>query len=185
MKKIVLAGAVLLLSACAGIQPPEQTHVTVASLLQQIQIAVNEISAETAGSSLPPFQSAQIKLSTTASETSQGGASLVVTAGGSSTTSSSNTLTLELEPNPNKVYTLSSDVGQKIAKSVVAAVAAVDQSKFLKLKTLTVEAGLDVKQNKEGGLEVTLVGITFNGKRSTESSTGNTLTLTFAYPDKK
>lgn len=183
-KKLLLASVVLLLSACAGMQTPRETNVTVGALLEQIQIAVNEIAAGTRGNSMPPLRSAEITLSTTASTTSEGKASLLVSGGGSRTTSNSNTLTLELVPGTEKVSAMSMDVGRKIAASVIAAVKAVDRNGSLKLKTLTVEAGLNVNKSAEGGLEVTLVGISFNGKRSVASSTGNSLKLVFAYPGK-
>ena len=184
MKRLVLATGVLLLSACASTPTPKETRVTVGALLAQIQVAVNDISAGTRNSSLPPFQSAEVTLSTTASQKSEGGGSLVLSAGGSETTSSSNTITLDLVPNPNKVSEKSVDVGRRIAASVIAAVTAVDENHDLKLKSLTVEAGLDVNKSVNGGIEITLVGISINGKRTSESSSGNSLKLIFAYPDK-
>ena len=109
---------------------------------------------------------------------------MVLSGGGSKTTSNSNTITLELVPNPKAVKILSTSTGHDIANYVVAAVSAVDKKGFLKLKTLTVEAGLVVARTEQGGIEVKLVGITFNGKSTGESSEANSLKLTFAYPEK-
>lgn len=184
MKKISLGIIVLLLSACANLQTPKETNIAVSLLLDEIQIAINEIDKKTKGSSLPPFKSAEVKLATTASKKIDGSASLVLSGGGSKTTSNSNTITLILVPNPKQTKSLRKSTGHEIAEYVIAAVSAVDDKNFLKLKTLNIESGLGVKSTKEGGIEIELIGISLKGKSSGETSAGHNLKLTFAYPDK-
>jgi hypothetical protein len=177
---IYLIALLLLFSGCASLRSPDETGIAVSVLLDEIQIAINEIGEQTAGTSLPPFKGAQVKLVTKAGITDGGGASLVLSAEGKKTTMDTNTLTLDLVPNPSATKAAPTGTGQEIAKYVVAAVAAVDQKNFLKLKSLVVETGLEVKKTATGGIDVELVGVSVKGKRTGETTDGHTLTLTFA-----
>lgn len=183
VQKIIIAGLLLLATGCASLQTPQQTNVAVSALLDEIQIAINEIAARTAdGSSLPPFRNAEVKLSTRASVKTEGSASLVLSGETNRTTTDSNLLTLELVPNPDLPMPLAKGTGHDIANYVIAAVSAVDQRNFLKLKTLTVEAGLQVSQTSAGGIDVELVGISFKGGLSGETTNSHSLKLIFAHP---
>lgn len=186
MKKILvcLLAVAVTVSGCASFQTPAETNVAVSSLLDEIQIAVNEINERTKGTSLPPFQSAEITLSTKAGTTTSGEASLVLSGKGSRETIDSNVITLELVPNPSAVKRSGRDTGHEIAKYVIASVTAIDTRKFLKLKALTIEAGLEVVQTTGGGIKVELVGVSVAGERSKSSTTGNSLKLVFAQPGK-
>ena len=184
MKKILILTIALYLTACASLQSPKDTGVAVSTLLEQVQIAINGIDAGTKGSSLPPFQSAEITLSTSAGKSDEGKAAIVLSGGGSKSKSSSSKMVLVLSPNdkkikPNNVVETS---GQKIAEYVIAAIKAVDENKHLTLKTLNVESGFEVKSTKEGGVEITLVGIEIEGKRASESKAAHNLKLTFSHP---
>lgn len=185
MKKPSLILMILLFAGCANLQTPQETNIAVSALLDQIQIAINEINEQTKGGTLPPFQSAEVKLSTKAGKTTEGSAALVLSGEGSNTTTDSNTITLVLVPNPNTAKSLARSTGNDIAEYVIAAVKAVDEKHSLKLSTLTVEAGLEVKQKTGGGIEVQLVGVTLKGKQSGESTNEHNLKLTFAYPNAK
>ena len=184
MKKILFPLIVVLfLSGCAILQTPKKTNVAVSSLLDEIQVAIDEINRRTEETSLPPFKSAEVKLSTKAEKTTEGSAALVLSGEGSKTTSDSNIITLELVPNQKTVKSLSKSTGHEIAEYVIAAVNAVNEKNFLKLNTLTVEAGLEVREKAGGGIDVELVGISVKGKHSGETTTGNNLKLIFAYPN--
>ena len=182
MKKILLVLIVIYLSSCASLQTPKETNIAVSALLDEIQIAINEIDKRTKGSSLPPFKSAEVKLSTKVGKMTEGGASLVLSGEGSKTSADSNIITLELVPNPGVTKGLSRSTGHDIAEYVIAAVTAVDDKNFLKLNTLTVEAGLEVNEKVSGGIDVELVGVTVKGKRSDQSTTAHNLKLIFAHP---
>jgi hypothetical protein len=166
------------------LRTPPETNIAVSSLLDEIQIAVNEISERTKGTSLPPFHSAEITLSTKAATTTSGGASLVLSGKGSRETTDSNVITLELVPSSSPVKTRGPTTGHEIAEYVIASVSAIDAKKFLKLKTLTIEAGLEVVQTAGGGIKVELVGVSMEGERSKSATTGNSLKLVFAQPGK-
>ena len=183
MKNILLVILVSFLTACSSLHSPQETNVAVSSLLDEIQIAINEIDEKTKGSSLPPFQSATIILSTATGKTTDGKASLVLSGNASKTTSNSNIITLELVPSPDTTKSLDKSTGHEIAEYVVAAVTAIDKENFLKLKTLNVEAGLEVKQIVGGGIEIELSGVSIGANRTGESTTGNSLKLTFAHPE--
>lgn len=188
MKNLILLITVLLLSGCAGMNKMtvEETNIAVSSLLDEIQIAINEIDQLTSESeSLPPFSSAEVTLSTVASKMKDGSASLVLSGGGSKKTTSSNSITLELVANTITPNDFVESEGHLIAGYVIAAVRAVDSNKFLKLKTLNVESGLIVTKNDEGGIEIELAGISVKAKKYRELSTGHSLTLKFAHPNKK
>ncbi len=184
MKKLFFISLIAFLSACASLQTPKETNITVSTLLDEVQIAINEIDKKTKGSSLPPFQSATIKLSTAAGKTTDGKASLVLSGELSKTTTSSNSITLELVPNPDNAESLGRSTGHDIAEYVIAAVTAIDEENFLKLKTLNVETGLEVKKTNQGGIEIELSGVSIGATHSGNSSSGNNLKLTFAYPKK-
>lgn len=184
MKRIFICVLLLLMSGCASLQTPQETNVAVSSLLDEIQIAINEIDKKTKGTSLPPFKSAEVKLSTKSGVTDSGGASLVLSAKGGKTTTDSNTITLELVPNPSVAKSLARSKGHEIAEYVIAVVTAIDNKNFLKLNTLTVEAGLEVVQTSGGGIEIELVGVSFEGGRESSSTIGNTLKLVFGQPSK-
>ena len=185
MKNIIFIALISFLSACSSLQTPKETNIAVSSLLDEVQIAINEIDEKTKGSSLPPFQSATIKLSTAAGKTTDGKAALVLSGEASKTTTNSNLITLELVPNPSTEKSLTQTTGHEIAECVIAAVKAIDEENFLKLKTLNIETGLEVKTTKQGGIEVELSGISIGATHSGEASTGHNLKLTFAYPKEK
>ncbi|BFM51153.1 hypothetical protein [Marinomonas sp. THO17] len=186
MKIKIAAVIVFLLSGCASLQSPRETNIAVSTLLDEIQIAINEIDARTGdGSGLPPFKNAEVKLTTKAKISSEGSASLILSGEKSKTSTDSNVLTLELVPNPATAELLSKGTGHEIAEYVIAAVTAVDEKGFLKLNSLTVEAGLEVVQAAGGNIEVELIGITVKGGRKGESTESNNLKLVFAYPAEK
>lgn len=186
MNTKILAFSVVLLSGCASLQNPQQTNIAVSTLLDEIQIAINEIDAQTGGvSGLPPFKNAEVKLITKAKISTDGSASLVLSGERSKITTDSNILTLELVPNTSVVESLTESTGHQIAEYVIAAVTAVDEKGFLKLNTLTVESGLEVTQIAGGGIEVELVGVTVKGGRKGESTDSNNLKLVFAHPSEK
>jgi len=186
MKVKVIAFVVVLLSGCANLQSTEETNIAVSTLLDEIQIAINEIDAKTGSDSgLPPFKNAEVKLTTKAKISTEGSASLVLSGGKSKTSTDSNVLTLELIPNSSTAELLAKSTGRQIAEYVIAAVTAVDEKGFLKLNSLTVEAGLEVVKVTGGGIEVELVGVTVKGGRKGESTESNTLKLVFAHPAEK
>lgn len=185
MKQTIVYLIAILLTGCVGLQTPRETNIAVSALLDELQIAINEIDKNTNKSSLPPFKNATVKLSTKAGKTTEGTASLVLSAEGSKTTTDSNTITLELIPNPEPVEIYRRSTGHEIAEYVIAAVSAIDDKKYLKLKSLTVEAGLQVIQTTGGGLDVELIGVTVKARQTGEVSTGHSLKLVFAYPAKK
>lgn len=186
MKIKVIAFVVVLLSGCANLQSPQETNIAVSTLLDEIQIAINEIDARTGSESgLPPFKNAEVKLTTKAKISTEGSASLVLSGEKSKTSTDSNVLTLELIPNPATAESLTESTGHQIAEYVIAAVTAVDEKGYLKLNSLTVEAGLEVVQVAGGGIEVELVGVTVKGGRKGESTESNTLKLVFAHPAEK
>ena len=186
MKIKLILVLLLLLTGCANLQSPKETNVAVSVLLNEIQIAINEINSKTTGdTSLPPFKSAEVKLSTKAGITSGGSASLVLSGEQSNTTTDSNILTLELVPNPISAESFTKSTGHDIAEYVIAAVSAVDANKFLKLNSLTVEAGLVVLEKSGGGIEVELVGVAIKGGRSGETTNSHNLKLIFAQPKPK
>jgi len=185
VRKILLLSIIILMSGCAPLQTPEETNIAVSALLGEIQIAINEIDKKTKVTSLSPFKYAELKLSTKSGKTDEGKASLVLSGKKSKTTTDSNTITLELVPNPKTVENLTRSNGHEIANYVIAAVTAIDENNYLKLKTLTVESGLEVVKTAGGGIEVELVGVSVTGGRTATSTNGNILKLVFGYPDKK
>ena len=181
MKQILICSIIIFISSCASLQTPEETNVAVSSLLEEVQIAINEIDKRTKDkkSSLPPFRNAVLTLSTKTGKTDEGKASLVVSGTKSKTTTDSNTITLELVPNPKAEESLTKSKGHEIADYVIAAVTAIDENNYLKLKMLTVESGLEVVKVDGGGIEVELVGVSVTGGRTSTSTNGNTLKLIF------
>lgn len=183
MRIKVIAFVVVLLSGCANLQSPQETNIAVSTLLDEIQIAINEIDARTGSESgLPPLKNAEVKLTTKAKISTESSASLILSGEKSKKSTDSNVLTLELIPNPATAKSLTQSTGHKIAEYVIAAVTAVDEKGFLKLNSLTVEAGLEVVRVAGGGIEVELVGVTVEGNRKGESTESNTLKLVFAHP---
>ena len=178
----ILVLFIILFSGCATLRTPEDTGIAVSTLLDEIQIAVNEINEKTAGSSLPPFKGAKVKLVTKIGMTSEGSASLVLSGERKTTSTDSNTITLDLIPNPDATKAASDSKGHEIAKYVIAAVSAVDEKSTLKLKSLVVETGLEVKEAVGGGIDVELVGVAVKGKRSGDTTDGHIMTLTFEKP---
>lgn len=182
MKNIIIAILIVTISACSSIS--KETKIAVSTLLDEIQFAVNVISKQTKNSSLPPFKSAELTLSTVATRSKDGSVSLILSGGGGKSTINTNIITLELVPNSNNNKMLSKGSGRDIANLVIAAIEAVDAKKHLKLNTLNVESGLIVTTNKDGGIDVELAGFAIKGKSSVERSSVNNLKLTFAYPKK-
>lgn len=179
MKKLITLVFAVLLSSCAGLQTPEQTGLTVGKLLDQVQIAINEISKNSSGSSLPPLKSAEITVTTAYAQTDSGGASIFLSAKGEKSSDKSNSLTLTLKPNTVTTKSLDPAIGQKIAEYVLAAVKAVDEQKALQLSKLNIEVGLEIVDSKEGGIEIDISGVTVEGKKSQSSTSGHKLILLF------
>lgn len=178
--KIIIL-TILLLTGCSSMPTSQETNTTVSLLLDEIQIAVNEIAKNTENNpALPAFKKAEVKLSTIVKTGGTGGAALVVSGEKSKYTSNSSILTLDLAPKTSGPESVAKSTGHEIAQHVIAAVKAVDQNGSLKLNSLTVEAGLEVKTNVAGGIEVELVGISIEGKQSSESINGNSLKLVFS-----
>jgi hypothetical protein len=163
---------------------PKETKIAVSSLLDQIQIAIDEIKDKTSNSSLPPFLKAEVTLSTEATMSTEGKASFYLSAKGGLQNSQSNTISFVLAPGERKMLTQTETSGQKIAEYVIATVNAIDENGYLQLKNLTVTAGLRVEEMKGGGVSVELVGVSVEGGRTYSSSTGHTLKLVFGYPEK-
>lgn len=187
IKKLVFLLLLVLAFGCASLETPQATNIAVSTVLNQLQIAINKVSAETKGSGLPPFQSAELTLSTKAVTTTQGSASLVLAAKGGKNTTGARIITLELVSSPpsHKLFTENQIIsGEEIADHIIASVKAVDSQKLLKLKSLTLEAGLEVFEVAGGGIKVELVGIAFEGERSKSSASGHGMKLTFAYPER-
>lgn len=179
MKRIVTLVFVLILSACTGLKSPEQTGVAVGKLLNQVQIAIDEISKSSESSSLPPLKKAEITVSTEYARSAVGGATVFLSAKGEKSTTDNSSLTLTLEPNPSSEKPLDTGIGQNIAKYVLAAVEAVEKQKSLKLSKLNVEVGLEIVQTAEGGIEIEISGVSIEGKKTNSSTSGHKLTLLF------
>lgn len=181
MKNLILIVVIFVITGCASLQTTQETNIAVSALLDEIQIAINEIAERIPKeSSLPPFKKAEVKLSTKATVTTGGSAALVLSGEKNKTTTDTNLLTLVLVPKPGQFNTLDMGTGHSIANYVIAAVGAIDEKDFLELEILTVEAGLQVLQNSGGGIEIELVGITFKGGRSGETTNSHSLKLIFS-----
>lgn len=177
----ILVFAVLLLSGCASMQTPQETNTTVSMLLNEIQIAVNEIDKKAqATPGLPPFKKAEVKLSTTVSENGDLSGALVVSGETSKSSANSSILTLELVPTIAGPEAGVKSTGHEIADHVIAAVDAVNQNGTLRLSSLSVEAGLEIKKKDGVGVNVELIGISIEGERSKESKNSNNIKLVFA-----
>lgn len=183
MKKILCILIILFVSGCVGLRPQE-TRIAVSTLLDEIQIAVNEINDKTAGSSLPKFHHAEITLLTEASKSGEGKGSFFLSAKGSYKKTESNSLVLVLEANDNKKKKAAGTSGEEIANYVIAAVSAIDEKEYLKLKTLTVNAGLAVVKEAGGAVSITLVGMSLEGGITASSKAGHQLKLVFGKPSK-
>ena len=70
----------------------------------------------------------------TSNITDEGSGTLVLSGGASKSSTNTNTITLELVPNSDKQTLTESNTGLDIANYVIAAVTAVDDKNFLKLK---------------------------------------------------
>ncbi len=128
MKNVLIVFLICLLPACANLQSPKETNIAVSTLLDELQIAIDEINEKTYGSSLPPLQSATIKLSTAAGKTTDGKATLVLSGDASKATKNSNTITLELVPHSTKPMSMYRSTGHEIAEYVMAAVTAINKN---------------------------------------------------------
>ncbi len=179
MKKIVVSIVFFLLAGCGTLQSPKETNIAVAALLDELQIAINEIDARTQGSGLPPFKQADITLTTKAGISGDGSVKLVLSAGGGKSTAETNTLTLVLGPSKAKRARLKEGTGKQLADYVVAAIEAIDGRKFLELQKLTVEAGFDAATDASGGLKVEVASISVGEKISIRSSNAHRLKLVF------
>lgn len=179
MYRYLLLIMILLLAGCVGLRSPEEARVTVSELLDQIQIAVNEINERTSGRSLPDFKYAEITLSTSAKGAKEASANFVLSGEGKWSKVKSNTLTLVLTPDKPDKKLSSSATGRQLAEYVIGAVDAIDRNSLLALKKLTIETGFNVTAGKAGGVEIDVVGISAGGKLSTTSSDSHTLKLVF------
>ena len=173
----------LYLSGCASLTPAE-TQLAVKELVTQVQVAVNKIRNNSEASSvIPPLKSAELTLSSKAEKDTSGKVALFVSAGGGRKQSDANSITLVLVPNPGGINMLDKGRGEEIADAVLAAVAALDDLKDLKLRSLTVVAALEVVKNAEGGLEIELSGVSVEGGSKKVLTTGNSLKLVFETPE--
>ena len=179
------AVATFLLSGCATLMSPQETQMAVKQLVDQVQVATDSISTQTAGTSLPPLQSAELTLSSKAVKTDAGEVSLFISAKGGRTQTDTNSMTLVLVPNPTPLEAFSPGPGKDIADAVVAAVAALKDMKGLTLKSLSVTAALEVVKTAGGGVEVELAGVTLGGTTEKAVTSGHSLKLTFAIAEKK
>lgn len=184
MKSIIGLIFVVVFSGCATLQSPKETSIAVSVLLDELQIAINEINLQTQGSSLPPFKNAEVVLSTKAGITKEGSAALVLTAEGKKSTIESNTLTLVLGPSNAQKANLGASTGKQLAEYVVAAVNAIDSKKFLQLQKLIVETAFDVTSDSAGGIKIDVASVSLGGKASSSSSKGHTLKLIFEKTEK-
>ena len=180
MKKfrVMMLLAVAALSGCAAMTPAE-TQVTVKTLVDQIQVATDRISKETAGTSLPPLKQAELTISSKAQLERNGEVGLILSAKGGKTLTDENSMTLVLTPNANSDKTWARGPGQDIADSVIAAVAGLKGSSGLTLTSLSVTASLVVVKTVTGGLEVKLSGVSIGGKSEKVMTSGHSLKLIF------
>lgn len=179
-RNLLIIFTLFLVQGCAQLSTPKETGIAVGNLIDELQIAVNQIGGETKGSSLPPLKLATVTFATTLEKDTGGGANLMLAAKGSRQSEESNSIELELVPDPNPTKTLGRSSGNEIADYVVAAVRAVDKKAFLRLNKLTVEAGLTVTKNAQGGIEVELAGISVDGTHRQSWSDGHRLKLVFS-----
>jgi len=193
MRKILICLIVIYLSGCAGITPKQTNH-AVDEILQQLQIAIDDIGEKKLGPALPPLKEAEIKLSIKSGDKKSGEAAIVVSGNIEKESTESSVLTLVLTPKPKSTdksnltgaKTAPEIKGEKIAEYVIAAIDAIKNSKSsLQLKALTYEAGLEFKDKGTTGIDVELVGVKIKGGREKSSATFNTLILSFEKNDKK
>lgn len=182
-RSILIIFTLFFIQGCAQLSTPRETGIAVGNLIDELQIAVNQIGEETKGSSLPPLTLATVTFATKLEKDTGGGASLMIAAKGSRQSEESNSIELELIPDPNPTESLGRSSGNELADYVVAAVRAVDKKAFLRLNKLTVEAGLTVIKNAEGGIEVELAGISVDGTHKQSWSDGHRLKLVFSAPE--
>ncbi len=179
MKKLVSLFLVVVLSGCAGLGTSQQAEMAVGELLDQVQIAIDEIGKNSASSSLPPLKTAEIIVSTEYTRSGGAGAKIFVGAKGEKSSTENNSLTLTLTPNTTKAKSSERQVGHDIAEYVIAAVRAVDEQKALQLSKLSVEVGLEIVESSEGGLEIEVSGVSIEGKKAKSSTSGHKLSLLF------
>ncbi len=185
MKKYILITVVFLIYGCSTLTSKE-TNIAVTQILDEIQIAINEINKQTQRTSLPPFKNAEVVLSSKAGTTKEGSAALILSAEGKKSTNESNTLTLILAPKSAQEKSLVEGTGKKLAEYVVAAVKAIDTKNDLELQKLIVEATFSVERDKAGGIKIEVASIEFGGKTYASSSNRHKLKLVFEKkPNKK
>nr|VFK48587.1 MAG: hypothetical protein BECKTC1821E_GA0114239_111911 [Candidatus Kentron sp. TC] len=183
-KTIILLVAVISISGCATLSMSSgEMQIAVKQLVDQVQTAIDNIKSQTAGSKLPPLQSAELTLSSKAEKVENGKVSLFLTAKAGSTQTDSNSITLVLIPNPNPIASLVPGPGQDIANAVVAAVAALQDMQGLTLKSLTVTAALEIVKNAGGGFKIELLGVSTEGGAEKIVTSGHSLKLIFEIPE--
>nr|VFJ58156.1 MAG: hypothetical protein BECKDK2373C_GA0170839_106329 [Candidatus Kentron sp. DK] len=186
-KAIILLVAVISISGCASMSmspAPDEMQIAVKQLVDQVQTAIDNIKSQTAGSKLPPLQSAELTLSSKAEKVKNGEVSLFLAAKAGKTQTDSNSITLVLIPNPNPIASLVPGPGQDIANAVVSAVAALQDIQGLTLKSLTVTAALEIVKNAGGGFKIELLGVSTEGGAEKIVTSGHSLKLIFEIPEK-
>jgi hypothetical protein len=179
MKKIIISIIIFIATGCGTLQTPKETNIAVSALLDELQIAINEIDSKTSSSALPPFKYAEVTLSTKAGVTGDGSVKFILSADAGKSTVETNTLTLVLGPAKTRRPMLKDGTGKQLADYVVAAVEAIDSKKFLELQKLTVEAGFDATVDASGGLKIEVASVSVGGKISTRSANTHRLKLVF------
>ncbi|PPI82931.1 hypothetical protein KEHDKFFH_16710 [Marinobacter maroccanus] len=175
---------VLALSGCSSLSPQE-TQLAVKELVNQVQVAVNTIRAESDSSSvLPELKTAELKISSKAERGYGGKVALFVSGGGSRDEAYQNSITIILEPMTQGQGVKSKGLGNDIAESVLAAVSGLEELEGLQLKSMTVVAGLEIIETIEGGIEYELAGISLGADGSKALTTGNSLKLVFEDTEK-
>ncbi|MDF7805984.1 hypothetical protein P4E94_00945 [Pontiellaceae bacterium B12219] len=169
----------LLISGCCTSKKANPTNMNVEVLLDEIQIAVNEINASVIKGSLPPLQKAEVSIDAKFTRVTDGTVKLVIYAGGKKTNSESTALKMVLVPNDRTTSNLVPSMGQRMATSVIEAMSAIDNQSALTLKLLTVEAGIVIDKEGGAGIDTEYEGITIKAGHSRAASSGNTIKLFF------
>jgi hypothetical protein len=179
MKKLILSIMIISIAGCGTLQTPKETNIAVSALLDELQIAINEIDSKTQGSTLPPFKYAEVILSTKAGIAADGSVKLFLSADAGKSMVETNTLTLILGPAKARKEMLKAGTGKQLADYVVAAVEVLDSKKFLELQKLTVEAGFDATVDGSGGLKIEVASVSVGSKISMSSVNAHKLKLVF------